>query len=113
MFCSNCGNQLGDQDKFCAKCGTSVRGQIQQPVNTSEIMPVQQEEKTPVKKKSVWLILSLSVAAVIVLIILFVCVSVSEKRAGNTFKKYRSEYEMDRGYEHHNEGREFQWDSSF
>lgn len=25
MYCSHCGQQLGDQDNFCAKCGTPVR----------------------------------------------------------------------------------------
>ena len=24
MYCSNCGNQMGDQDKFCKACGTPV-----------------------------------------------------------------------------------------
>ena len=24
MFCSKCGNQLKDSDRFCAKCGTPV-----------------------------------------------------------------------------------------
>jgi len=30
-FCVQCGHQLGEQDKFCAKCGTSQKGPAASP----------------------------------------------------------------------------------
>ena len=32
MFCRNCGQQLGEVAKFCAKCGTAVNGSIQSKI---------------------------------------------------------------------------------
>ena len=43
-FCTNCGNQLGDTDKFCAKCGTAVR----QNVPAAPVVPTAQPTETPV-----------------------------------------------------------------
>lgn len=32
MFCSNCGAQVGDNEKFCKACGTPVNVQAAAPV---------------------------------------------------------------------------------
>ncbi len=32
MFCSNCGSQIGEGEKFCKVCGTPVNGQAAAPV---------------------------------------------------------------------------------
>ncbi|MGN0431427.1 MAG: zinc-ribbon domain-containing protein [Lachnospiraceae bacterium] len=50
MFCTKCGNQLKDNDKFCPKCGNPVQAAPQVPVQPQE--PVQAESteaKTPVQ----------------------------------------------------------------
>ena len=43
MFCSNCGSQVGDNEKFCKVCGT--------PVNVQSAMPMMQQ--TPVNQQPV------------------------------------------------------------
>ena len=40
MFCSNCGNKVGDNARFCGVCGTKLT-----------VTPVRKEEGLPVKKK--------------------------------------------------------------
>lgn len=109
MFCSNCGNLLEEQDKFCANCGMPVKRTEPEFARLTESVP----EKSPVKKKSGVIIAVLSAVALIVLIILLVCVAVSEKRAGKTFEKYRSQFEMDRDEDEQNEIPEFYGDSLF
>ena len=55
MFCGNCGNRLGDEDLFCAICGTSVKNNTgnnktedllnnNQPTRT--VQPIQQYQPT-------------------------------------------------------------------
>lgn len=95
MFCSNCGNQLGEQDKFCAACGAPVRRESGNFVKTTEESPVSRPERTEEKKKTIGLIVAISALALIVLLMLFVFVSVSGKRAERTFEKYKSEYETE------------------
>jgi ribosomal protein S27AE len=35
-FCSNCGNKIGQKDKFCGKCGTSLADSSQRPAEEEE-----------------------------------------------------------------------------
>ncbi len=36
MFCENCGNNYGENDKFCIKCGHPVNGQA--PIATRQVV---------------------------------------------------------------------------
>lgn len=53
MFCSNCGTQVGDSEKFCKVCGTPVNVQAATPV--MQQTPVNQqpvsEQPVPVQKR--------------------------------------------------------------
>lgn len=53
MFCSKCGAQIGDDDKFCKACGTPVNVQPAAPV--TQQAPVQQVAavQPPVEKNSI------------------------------------------------------------
>lgn len=87
MFCSKCGNQLKDSDRFCAKCGTPVVKESepqkkptgepvysQTPVVGSvEAQPVHRQTAALVQKKSKkGLIICLSAGGVVLAIILAV-----------------------------------------
>ena len=86
MFCSNCGNPLGDTDLFCAKCGTSVQGRETERM----IQPVYETAGKP-KKKNGWIVAILSSVAVVVLILLFVLIKISDKKVQKSFQNYRVE----------------------
>ena len=38
-FCTNCGNQVGDQSKFCPSCGTPMGGAVPAPAQTFSAAP--------------------------------------------------------------------------
>lgn len=45
MFCSNCGNQLSDDAKFCPSCGTAVTAQNSTPVYSApEVKPAENQD---------------------------------------------------------------------
>ncbi len=54
MFCSNCGNKLPDNAKFCTECGAKIASAesqpTQQPASAPAFEPV--AEKTPVYSQS-------------------------------------------------------------
>lgn len=87
MFCSKCGNQLKDSDRFCAKCGTPVvkESELQEKptgepvysqtpmIGSVEAQPVHRQTAAPVQKKSKkGLIIGLSVGGVLLAVILAV-----------------------------------------
>lgn len=87
MFCSKCGNQLKDSDRFCAKCGTPVvkESELQEKptgepvysqtpmIGSVEAQPVHRQTAAPVQKKSKkGLIIGLSVGGVMLAVILAV-----------------------------------------
>ena len=37
MFCSNCGNALADNDKFCCKCGSAVAAAVVEEAPVAEV----------------------------------------------------------------------------
>lgn len=86
MFCSNCGNPLGDTDLFCTKCGTPVRDREPERM----IQPVYETAGKP-KKKNGWIVAILSSVAVVVLILLFVLIRISDKKVQKSFQNYRVE----------------------
>ena len=85
MFCSQCGNQLKDSDRFCAKCGTPVvkESELQEKptgepvysqtpmIGSVEAQPVHRQTAAPVQKKSKkGLIIGLSLGGVLLAVIL-------------------------------------------
>ncbi len=87
MFCSKCGNQLKDGDRFCAKCGTPVvkESELQEKptggpaysqtpmIGSVEAQPVHRQTAAPVQKKSKkGLIIGLSLGGVLLAVILAV-----------------------------------------
>ena len=85
MFCSQCGNQLKDSDRFCAKCGAAVLKQFEPQENPAaepvcsqapvtgraEAQPVNYQAVAPVQKKSKkGLIIGLSLGGVLLAVIL-------------------------------------------
>lgn len=87
MFCSKCGNQLKDSDRFCAKCGAAVLKQFEPQENPAaepvcsqapvtgraEAQPVNYQAVASVQKKSKkGLIIGLSVGGVMLAVILAV-----------------------------------------
>ena len=85
MFCSKCGNQLKDSDRFCAKCGTPVvkESELQEKptgepvysqtpmIGSVEAQPVHRQTAAPVQKKSKkGLIIGLSLGGVLLAVIL-------------------------------------------
>ena len=85
MFCSKCGNQLKDSDRFCAKCGTPVvkESELQEKptgepvysqtpmIGSVEAQPVHRQTAAPVQKKSKkGLIIGLSLGGVMLAVIL-------------------------------------------
>ena len=87
MFCSKCGNQLKDSDRFCAKCGTPVvkESELQEKptgepvysqtpmIGSVEAQPVHRQTAAPVQKKSKkGLIIGLSLGGVLLAVILAV-----------------------------------------
>ena len=85
MFCSKCGNQLKDGDRFCAKCGTPVvkESELQEKptgepvysqtpmIGSVEAQPVHRQTAAPVQKKSKkGLIIGLSLGGVLLAVIL-------------------------------------------
>ena len=87
MFCSKCGNQLKDSDRFCAKCGTPVvkESELQEKptgepvysqtpmIGSVEAQPVHRQTAAPVQKKSKkGLIIGLSLGGVMLAVILAV-----------------------------------------
>ena len=113
MFCNNCGNKLGEQDKFCAVCGTPVRTAPEGFVEIPEEKPVNQPDVTGKKKKTTGIIVAISALALIVFLMLLVIMAVSKKKVERTFEKYRSQYDTEReddGWDRH---WEFDEDFSF
>lgn len=53
MFCTNCGNKLNEEDKFCGQCGTSVRRQQVSKAEPVEHVAKQSVYKEPVMKREV------------------------------------------------------------
>ena len=41
MFCSNCGNKVGDNARFCGACGSKLTGA---PARKEEVLPVKKKE---------------------------------------------------------------------
>ena len=87
MFCSKCGNQLKDGDRFCAKCGAAVLKQFEPQENPAaepvcsqapvtgraEAQPVNYQAVASVQKKSKkGLIIGLSLGGVMLAVILAV-----------------------------------------
>lgn len=87
MFCSKCGNQLKDGDRFCAKCGAAVLKQFEPQENPAaepvcsqapvtggaEAQPVNYQAVASVQKKSKrGLIIGLSLGGVLLAVILAV-----------------------------------------
>lgn len=87
MFCSKCGNQLKDSDRFCAKCGTPVvkESELQEKptgepvysqtpmIGSMEAQPVHRQTAAPVQKKSKkGLAIGLSIGGVVLTVILAV-----------------------------------------
>ena len=87
MFCSKCGNQLKDSDRFCAKCGTPVvkESELQEKptgepvysqtpmIGSVEAQPVHRQTAALVQKKSKkGLIIGLSLGGVLLAVILAV-----------------------------------------
>ncbi len=87
MFCSKCGNQLKDSDRFCAKCGAAVLKQFEPQENPAaepvcsqapvtgraEAQPVNYQAVASVQKKSKkGLIIGLSLGGVMLAVILAV-----------------------------------------
>ncbi|MCF2652095.1 zinc-ribbon domain-containing protein [Anaeromassilibacillus senegalensis] len=87
MFCSKCGNQLNDSDRFCEKCGAAVLKQYEPQVNPAaepvylqspasgvmETQPVNYPAAASVQKKSKkMLIIGLSLGGVLLAVILAV-----------------------------------------
>ena len=87
MFCSKCGNQLKDSDRFCAKCGTPVvkESELQEKptgepvysqtpmIGSVEAQPVHRQTAAPVQKKSKkGLAIGLSIGGVVLTVILAV-----------------------------------------
>ena len=85
MFCSKCGNQLNDSDRFCEKCGAAVLKQYEPQVNPAaepvylqspasgvmETQPVNYPAAASVQKKSKkGLIIGLSLGGVLLAVIL-------------------------------------------
>lgn len=85
MFCSKCGNQLNDSDRFCEKCGAAVLKQYEPQVNPAaepvylqspasgvmETQPVNYPAAASVQKKSKkMLIIGLSLGGVLLAVIL-------------------------------------------
>lgn len=85
MFCSQCGNQLKDSDRFCAKCGAAVLKQFEPQENPAaepvcsqapvtgraEAQPVNYQAVASVQKKSKkGLIIGLSLGGVLLAVIL-------------------------------------------
>lgn len=70
MFCSKCGDQINQGEKFCGKCGNAVlQEQVQYTVTKPNSAPVVQSiTKQPISKKSKILIAVTSVLLVIIII---------------------------------------------
>lgn len=48
-FCSNCGNQLGDGERFCGKCGAPVGGATQPNQQNNQYQQYQPQGSNPVQ----------------------------------------------------------------
>ena len=105
MICSKCGNNVPDNSAFCIKCGApltqSVMEQpmIQQPIMQQPMMqqPMMQQPITqqPKKSKTPWIILGISITALIaviatIIILLFACKSDDEKSNEKTASSPKS-----------------------
>lgn len=79
MFCSNCGNKLGDGDSFCPSCGAKIKSNIDiKPVDNSAFFdqPYRQNNK---KKAKIWPFI---LAGVVVIAAIIVVIIVASKPRG-------------------------------
>jgi hypothetical protein len=78
MFCSNCGNQVQAQGKFCDKCGTAVSGKAVKATKASPAVVTPDEPETvdyaapaPAKSKKNLYIIGGAVVAVVAVVAAF------------------------------------------
>lgn len=114
MFCQNCGNELGENDRFCNKCGTQIKQEerpatvewSQQETPTPEVQkpeapaPAVQKTETPVPavqrkyKRGTGVIVGAVVAAGAILwITLIIMVFIFHSKADNTLDNWKRHYE--------------------
>lgn len=99
MFCSKCGEKIGEEVKFCPKCGHPAgRNNVKENGNT-----IQQGERA-VKKSSTYFVLGVIVIGVILLIVLAKGVLFNEK---SVLKMEKTDVEKLEGTWQDEEGNQF------
>ena len=59
MYCKNCGEKIGENEKFCTNCGASVK---QNEAETSQVQNnLPQDKFSRIEKKKFWKVLGLSI----------------------------------------------------
>ena len=84
MFCTKCGNQVNDDQKFCTKCGAPLGDQAAAPVNGGNAAPATSAAVTVggVSFSPVQLMLVGAIALMILPIILWFCKAVTASYMG-------------------------------
>ena len=61
MFCSKCGNELTEEDKFCPKCGSAVEDDVIDNDNSK----IEHQPNTKSKRVPIVIIIGLSIIAIV------------------------------------------------
>ncbi|MCH5252070.1 MAG: zinc ribbon domain-containing protein [Lachnospiraceae bacterium] len=105
MYCHNCGNPLGDGDKFCSACGTPVgdEGKPEQSEEQTELrsQPASEErvvweESQPVadthKRNTGLLVAVVIIAGVLTFLVLLISIFIWGGKAEGSLEKWRERY---------------------
>ena len=86
MFCESCGNQIGDNAKFCAKCGqqtTEIQNTNEPVVRSPEPSQIVQKPKMKLKMKMVFV----CTALVVVLVSIFLVINSRKNANDNKYER--------------------------
>ncbi len=122
MFCTNCGYETSEGDKFCKQCGKILipdqetkQPQSQQPEQVLWTENV--SGKQAGDRKTTGIIIGLVIAGGVILMIFLGCLLLwAQGRASDSLEQWRNDrggqYQTDEwsGYEHHEEAHDYGWD---
>ncbi len=122
MFCTNCGYETSEGDKFCKQCGKMlIRDPEIQQQQSRQPEQVVWAESTPDKsareRKSTGIIIGLVIAGGVILMIFLGCLLLwAQSRASDSLERWRNDrggqYQTEEwsGYGHHEETHDYGWD---
>ena len=101
MYCSNCGNKLGDTDKFCERCGNRIINDVppisSTPVIINSATNNPQPEIKPTKKIDINKILIISIIAVSVFILGGLVYALSQTNSKRVIMIYMAGADLESG----------------